>query len=152
MFGLFKSKPKPEIFSAEELARLKAAIQQAETYTSGEIRLVIERHTNSYDVLDRAAMVFKRLKMHETAERNAVLIYMAYEERLYAILGDKGIHEKVTQGFWNQLKQDMYSHFSRGKLCDGLCEAILTCGRSLKEHFPHQSDDKNELSDEIIML
>jgi uncharacterized membrane protein len=152
MFGLFKSKPSPPLFSQEELDRLKKAIQEAESFTSGEIRVVVERRTKGYDVLDRAAMVFNRLKMYETAERNAVLIYMAYGERLYAILGDKGIHEKVTQDFWNQLKQDMLSHFKEGKLCDGLCEAILTCGRSLQAHFPHQSDDKNELSDDIVML
>ncbi len=152
MFGLFKSKPEPSIFSQEELARLKAAIQAAEQFTSGEIRLVVERRTNGYDVLDRAALVFKRLKMHETAERNAVLIYMAYGERLFAILGDKGIHEKVTQDFWNQLKHTMHGQFSQGKLCDGLCEAILTCGQSLQTHFPRQSNDNNELSDDVVML
>ena len=136
----------------EELDRLKTAIQTAEMYTSGEIRLVIERRTNGYDVMDRAAMTFSKLKMHNTAERNAVLIYMAYGERQYAILGDKGIHEKVTQEFWNTLKQEMHAHFSQGRLCDGLCEAILACGRSLQSHFPRKADDKNELADEVVML
>ncbi len=152
MFSFFKSKPAASVFTTEELGRIKSAIQAAELFTSGEIRLVVERRTNGYDVLDRAAMVFKKLKMHETAERNAVLIYMAYGERLYAILGDKGIHEKVTQEFWNTLKQDMHRHFSQGQLCDGLCEAIMTCGRSLQEHFPRQTDDKNELPDEVVIL
>lgn len=152
MFGLFKSKQPTSPFNAEELDQLKSAIAEAELFTSGEIRLVVERRTDGYDVLDRAAMAFKKLKMHETAERNAVLIYMAYGERLYAILGDKGIHEKVTQDFWNQLKQDMHHHFTQGKLCDGLCEAILKCGRSLQEHFPRRMDDKNELPDEVVIL
>jgi uncharacterized membrane protein len=152
MFGLFKSTKEAPVFTQDELDRLKAAIQSAEQFTSGEIRLVIERRTNGYDVMDRAAMIFSKLKMKHTAERNAVLIYMAYGERQYAILGDKGIHEKVSQDFWNSLKQEMYAHFSQGKLCDGLCEAILACGKSLKAHFPHQADDKNELPDEVVML
>lgn len=152
MFGLFKSKQPASPFSPEELQRLKGAIAEAESFTSGEIRLVVERRTNGYDVLDRAAMAFKKLKMHETAERNAVLIYMAYGERLYAIIGDKGIHEKVTQDFWNALKKDMHAQFSQGKLCDGLCEAILTCGHALQTHFPRQSDDRNELPDDVVIL
>jgi len=34
-------------------------------------------------------------------------------------------------------------------VADGLCEGILMAGKALQEFFPHQSDDVNELSDEI---
>jgi uncharacterized membrane protein len=39
--------------------------------------------------------------------------------------------------------------FKKDNLTQGLVEGILSSGQKLKEHFPYQSDDKNELSDDI---
>ena len=39
--------------------------------------------------------------------------------------------------------------FQDGRIADGLCEGILMSGRALQEFFPYQSDDVNELKDEI---
>ena len=82
---------------------MTAAIQQAEKNTSGEIRIHIENHT-SMDVLDRAAQVFAELKMHKTLLRNGILIYIALQDHRLAILGDAGIHSKVPENYWNDIK------------------------------------------------
>lgn len=136
-------------FTNEQKARIKAAIQTAERNTSGEIRVHLENHCKTENVLDRAAQVFAMLKMHETKARNGVLIYMAVKDHKFGIIGDGGINAKVEENFWDETKEKMVKHFKQGKFTEGLVEGILCVGERLKEFFPYQKDDKNELSDDI---
>lgn len=138
-----------EQFSSEQKRKVKEAIQQAELNTSGEIRVHLENHCKTENVLDRAAQVFAQLKMHETKARNGVLIYMAVKDHRFAIIGDAGINQKVGDGFWDETKEKMLAKFKSGQLAQGLIEGILCAGEKLKAHFPYQSNDKNELSDDI---
>jgi len=124
------------------------AIKEAELNTSGEIRVHIESSCKG-DVLDRAAYLFKKLQMHKTEQRNGVLFYLAYKDHKFAILGDGGINQKVPDNFWNRIKEKMTEKFSEGKFAEGLAEGIKESGEQLKTHFPYQSNDVNELSDEI---
>ena len=87
--------------------------------------------------------------MHETAERNGVLFYLAVKDRKFAIIGDEGINQKVPLDFWDHIKSDMSRSFKEGLFTEGLCNAIKEAGKQLKAHFPYSHDDKNELSDEI---
>lgn len=135
-------------FTSEQKATIIAAIQQAEKDTSGEIRVHFENHT-SREALDRAAQVFAELKMHKTALRNGVLIYVALDDHKLAILGDAGINAKVADNFWDEIKNKMVARFKSGQICEGVTEAILAAGQQLKAFFPYQADDINELSDEI---
>lgn len=124
------------------------AIREAEKNTSGEIRVHIER-TCELDLKDRAKAIFKKLKMHNTKLENGVLIYLAVEDRKFYVLGDRGINQKVPDDFWESTKELMLSYFKKGEFKQGLIKGILKAGQQLKAHFPHQSDDINELSDEI---
>ena len=123
----------------------------AELDTSGEIRVHVENSFNG-DVLDRAAYIFKELKMHETGQRNGVLIYFAIRNRKFAIIGDVGINQKTGTGFWDDIKDVMLNHFRDGLFTEGLTEAIRMTGEQLKKHFPYQKDDVNELSDDISFI
>lgn len=125
-----------------------AAIQQAEKDTSGEIRVHIENRSK-IKVLDRAADVFAELKMHKTALRNGVLIYVALLDHQLAILGDAGINTKVPSNFWDSIKNNMVEKFKQGLITEGICEAVIAAGEQLKTYFPYQEDDVNELPDEI---
>jgi uncharacterized membrane protein len=135
-------------FSKEQQAQILASVREAEKETSGEIRVHIESKLNG-DLLDRAAWLFKKLGMHNTAERNGVLFYLAVSDRKFAILGDAGINAKVPAGFWDDISELMRKNFKEGKFTEGLSEGILMAGEHLKIHFPHRADDVNELSDEI---
>ncbi len=137
-----------ELLSKEHKARIVQAIQQAETNTSGEIRVHLESLCNG-DPCERAVYVFSHLKMHQTKDHNGVLIYLATKSRKFAIIGDSGINEKVGADFWNDTKDMMAEHFRKGEFAEGLSEAVLSVGEKLKAYFPYQSDDVNELSDEI---
>lgn len=124
------------------------AIKQAETDTSGEIRVHVENHCKG-DLMDRAATVFSVLNIHKTALRNGVLFYLAVKDRKFAILGDVGINKVVPADFWEQIKSQVKIQFSKQQFAAGLAEGIVTAGEQLQKHFPYQSDDKNELSDDI---
>jgi uncharacterized membrane protein len=137
-----------DFFSPADQLIIKAAIENAELDTSGEIRVHIENMCKA-DVLDRAAFVFRQLGMEKTALRNGVLIYFAIKHRKFAIIGDKGINSVVPQGFWDDIKNNMASSFSRNEFQTGLCTAIAAVGEHLKKYFPHRNDDVNELADDI---
>ena len=135
-------------FTKEQKEAMVAAIQQAEKDTSGEIRVHIENRSK-IKVLDRAADVFAELKMHKTALRNGVLIYVALLDHQLAILGDAGINTKVPSNFWDSIKNNMVEKFKQGLITEGICEAVIAAGEQLKTYFPHQADDVNELPDDI---
>lgn len=124
------------------------AIKQAEKNTSGEIRIHFENHCKK-EVLDRASEVFAELKMHKTEQRNGVLVYVALEDKKLAILGDAGLNIKVPENFWDEVKNNTIEKFKQGQICEGVCQAVLQAGQQLKQYFPYQKDDVNELSDEI---
>jgi len=137
-----------DLFTEEQKQTIVEAIKKAEKNTSGEIRVHIEKKCKE-DVLDHAAFMFDELDMQKTELRNGVLIYLAVEDRQLAILGDAGINLKVPKGFWDDTRDVMISHFKNGDFAKGLSEGIINAGKQLKEHYPYQSDDTNELSDDI---
>ena len=135
-------------FSKEEKEKIKEAVQKAETSTSGEIRVHIDNHCKE-DVMDRAAWWFGKLEMQKTEQRNGVLFYLAVKDHKFAILGDAGINSLTPEDFWDTIKESMLEHFQKGEFANGLSKGILLAGEALQAHFPFQSDDVNELSDEI---
>ncbi len=136
------------ILNREEDHRVVEAIKQAELNTSGEIKVHIENHCRG-KVEERSLYLFNRLKLHETAQRNGVLIYLAVKDHKFAILGDEGINNVVGADFWNDVRDLMLSHFKEGRFAEGLEEGIMRCGEKLKTYFPYQSDDINEIPDDI---
>lgn len=148
MFSLFKKK---ELFTVEENERIVSAIREAEKRTSGEIRVFIESKNPLVNPLERAALIFTRLKMEETDHRNAVLLYIATKHKELALYGDKGIHEQVGSAYWDNEVQLMLKHFRQDDLASGITDCIKHVGETLHEKFPYvPSEDKNELPDEII--
>ena len=136
------------ILNREEDQRVVEAIRQAERNTSGEIKVHIENRCKG-DVEQRSLFIFDKLKLNETQLRNGVLIYLAIKDHKFAILGDKGINDLVEDGFWNDVKDLMLSHFKEGRFAEGLEQGIMRCGEKLKAYFPYQSDDINEIPDDI---
>jgi uncharacterized membrane protein len=135
--------------SKEQQQLIVYTIEQAEKDTSGEIRVHIESKCKEENVLDRAAYLFAKLKMHTTELRNGVLIYLSVNDKKFAIIGDSGINSKVPSGFWDEIKEIMAQNFRNGNFHEGLMQGIKLTGTKLKEFFPYQKDDTNELSNEI---
>jgi uncharacterized membrane protein len=140
-----------DFFSDTEKQLIVSSIQAAEKQTSGEIRVFVESRCKYVDPLDRAAEIFAGLKMEETAARNGVLVYVAIRDRQLALLGDKGIHEKVGAEFWNKEVKLILSHFNRADYAAGIAHVVEEIGEALRTHFPYDKNgDINELPDDIV--
>jgi uncharacterized membrane protein len=136
------------LFTEQQQKQVQDAIAQAELNTSGEIRVHIDKRCKE-EPMKMAIAVFEKLGMHKTEQRNAVLFYLAIDDKKLAILGDKGINEAVPTNFWDEIRDLMVSYFKKGEFTEGLSKGIVMAGEQLKSAFPYQSDDTNELSNEI---
>ena len=139
-----------EFLTKLEHDRIVEAIREAEMKTSGEIRVLIQRGKLKSDPLVAARRKFHRLDMHKTRERNAVLIFVAPRAHKFAVIGDKAIHEKCGDVFWQQVTENMRTHFQNEKFSHALVEAIKEIGKVLAAHFPRTRANANELPDEVI--
>jgi len=128
--------------------KVEKAIEEAERTTSAELRVHLEEKC-SEDPLDRASYIFEKLEMNKTEARNGVLIYVAFEDRKLAIIGDVGIHMHVAPDTWETIKERMKSDFASGHYAEGLCNAVNMAGEQLRHYFPYQHDDRNELSNSV---
>ena len=128
--------------------RIADAITDAERHTTGEICVHVTPRCRG-DVMKRAVKTFNRLHLYTTKRRNAVLIFIAYDDRKLAILGDTAIHEAVPEGFWDGEVEELTNYLKAGRPVDGLCAIIARMGERLAEYFPGERDDENELSNEV---
>ena len=139
------------IFSEKEQQLISEAVELAERFTSGEIRICVEK-TCSEPVLDRAVNYFKKLGMDKTTQRNGVLIYIATQDHQFAIIGDSGINKQVPHDFWNTTKESMLSYFKNGDLVGGIVSGVKLAGEQLQTYFPYLDGDVNELPDNISYM
>ncbi len=137
-----------DFLTQEEELDIVQAILEAEKKTSGEIRVHIEAHTR-LDHFERAKEVFHLLKMDNTKDENGVIIYVAVNDRKFAIYGDRGIDKVVPTNFWDTTRDTIETHFKKGNYKQGLIDGILRAGKELETHFPWYHGNENELSDEI---
>lgn len=128
--------------------KIEEAIAEAERNTSAELRVHLEEKC-SEEPLDRACFIFEKLEMHKTDARNGVLIYVAFNDRKMAIVGDAGINAHLEPNTWENIKDQMTIDFSKGNYEIGLCAAILTIGEQLKQFFPYHHEDQNELPNSV---
>lgn len=143
------SSNKAPFFTAEQQKQVVNAIAAAEKMTSGELKVFVEENCPG-DVIGRAMAVFDELEMHQTRLRNGVLFYLAHEDHKFAVIGDKGIHEKVPDNFWETTREHLREHFIKGAFAEGFVQGILEAGEQLKKHFPNSGNKDNELPDEIV--
>jgi uncharacterized membrane protein len=139
-----------EFLSKLEHDRIVQAIRDVESKTSGEIRVYVQRGKLNVDPLIVAQKKFQRLGMHKTRERNAVLIFVAPRAHKFAVVGDKAIHEKCGEQFWEHVVSGMRKHFQNKKFSSAIVEGIEEIGKLLAAHFPRTSASTNELPDQII--
>lgn len=132
-----------------DLDRVEAAIRSAERRTSGQIRVAVARFYFWGSVRRAADAAFARLRMNRTRRRNAVLLFVAPRLRRFAVIGDAGIHERVSDAFWGQISDALQADFRGGDSTAGLLHAVDTIGDRLAEHFPPDPSGDNELPDRV---
>jgi uncharacterized membrane protein len=116
--------------------RIKQAIQQAEHRTSGEICVSVA--PLFWGSVEKAAdKAFDRMGIARTKDRNGVLLFVVPSRRKFVVLGDRGIHERVGQDFWDTVAAAMSDKFRESRFTDGLVQAIEVIGERLAAHFPY---------------
>ncbi|RZL48491.1 MAG: TPM domain-containing protein [Pedobacter sp.] len=139
------------LFTTKEQELIANAIAEAEKTTSGEIRISIDKHCHG-SAFERATEYFSELGMDKTAQHNGVLIYLAYEDHKFAIIGDRGINKVVPEDFWETTQVAMKAHFLSGNLADGIIAGVALAGEKLALFFPYQNGDVNELPNDIVYM
>ena len=137
--------------SDKEQEKIKLSIEWAEKATSGEVRVCIESVCEK-DAYERAIECFFDLEMQNTKLKNGVLVYVALDAHKFAIIGDTGINKLVTDDFWDSTRSLMLEKFKAGEVAEGISVGIIEAGKQLKKYFPYQSDDLNELPDDITFI
>ncbi|MCK4519609.1 MAG: TPM domain-containing protein [Candidatus Omnitrophica bacterium] len=137
-----------KFFTKEEDAQIIQAIQKAEKATSGELRIHLTKQIKK-DPMREAIRIFKLLGMQKTKQRNGCLILIGLKNKKVVVIGDKGINDVVGDNFWDDVVGVMVENFKKGDYAPGLTQGILMIGEKLKQYFPYETDDVNELSDEI---
>ncbi len=148
--GLFPFNKKKDFFTPEQQQRMVQAIQNAEKNTSGEVRVFVESKCRYVDPVDRAKEIFFSLKMENTKDRNAVLLYLALDDHQLALFADEGIYQRCGAEFWNHEVKKIIAAFTKDDYTGGICLVVEDIGEALKQQFPYDTGDKNELPDEII--
>lgn len=148
--ALFPFSKKKEFFTQDQQQQMVEAIKAAEKNTSGEVRVFVESKCDFVDPVDRAKELFFSLKMDQTRDRNAVLFYLAMDDRQLALFADEGIYKKAGAKYWNDQVKRIINAFTKEDYTGGICTVISNIGAALQSEFPYESDDKNELPDEII--
>jgi uncharacterized membrane protein len=140
---------RPRLVHGIDLDRIEAAIRSAEQRTSGQIRVAVARFYFWGSIRRAADAAFVRLRMNRTRRRNAVLLFVAPRLHRYAVIGDAGIHERVSDAFWGQISDALQVDFRGGDLTAGLLHAVDTIADRLAEHFPPDPLGDNELPDRV---
>jgi uncharacterized membrane protein len=139
--------------SREEIEKIKEKISEIEKTTSGEIVVSLKYKRNFLDKkktpFELAKKEFVRAKISETQNSTGVLIFILISEKQFYILPDNNIIRKVEKDFFQKLADEMSDKFRTNKFLEGLIECIEKIGEVFKMNFPVQSDNKNELPDDI---
>lgn len=141
--------------SDDDLLRISHRIKAVEKTTAGEICVSVKEHISFLNrkstIRDLAEKEFSNLGLNKTRDNTAVLIFILLEKRLFYILADSGINKKVKENTWDIIKDKMQEMFLDGDFSIGILYGIEKIGEILSEHFPIKPDDKNEISDRVIL-
>ncbi len=113
-------------------------------------RLATTQNEMQEEVFQRALEVFHSSNVSKTKDRTGIMIYVSLLERRVEVMADNGIASVVAENYWDRIVSDLIAHIKAGEIVKGLCVAITECGTELIEKFPIASDDKNEITDELI--
>lgn len=99
-----------------------------------------------------AAAAFQHNRLRNTQDSTGILIYISLYEHRVKVLGDDGISAKLTHTEWEHICNTIIDGFKEKQYTNSIVEGINLSGKLLAEHFPIKEDDKDELSNELIII
>jgi putative membrane protein len=108
-------------------------------------RLLIPDPEEIAAVHREALRVFAEHGLHETRQRNGVLILVSVYEHRVEILADRGIAEKIEPDHWKAHVAHILKAIAQGRAADGLCETVQRIAEQIAKLFPPEPDGSNQL-------
>lgn len=145
-------------FPKPVMQRIEQAIAQSEQTHAGEIRFAVELNLPLMDILrnksgqQRAVEVFSQLQVWDTEQNNGVLIYLLLADHDFEILADRGVHRHIGTAGWARISHDMEVLFRQGQFEAGVLHGIAQIGSILRQHYPADNNNKNELPDAPVII
>ena len=136
------------LLTEANLDAIAAAVERAESTTSGEIHVHIQRNLLPLEQMrKRALRCFHELGVDQTSDRSGVLLFVVLKKKKFEIVADTGINAKVQPETWREIADEMTTTIHREGFEKGVCRTIERIGNVLTQHFPRSSDTRNELPD-----
>jgi hypothetical protein len=146
------------IFPRARLDAIRRVIGQQERRHSGQLRFAVEGGLPLWNLLrgqgarERAVEWFSALRIWDTEHNNGVLVYLLLADSQVEIVADRGIHAKVGDAAWEAICGEMQHCFAQRRFEQGVILGITSISDLLAKHFPPVSANRNELSDEPLVL
>ena len=94
---------------------------------------------------------FLEHKLHHTAGRTGVLIFVSEAERYVEILVDEGISRHLDDSDWGTIVSDFVRRVALGHTAEGFTACIDACAEVLAQHIP-KTQTRNQLPNRLVML
>jgi len=146
------------VFPPATLAAIAEAITAGERTHRGEVRLIVEKALPLSDAWSgtsnrqRAIALFADYGIWDTDDHCGVLIYVNLAEHKVDIVADRGIDRRIEASTWQAVCDTLTQGFGRGDFHGATLAAIGHVNALLRQHFPTDGDQRNELPDQPVML
>lgn len=145
-------------FPAPVQEAIRQTIADGEQGHRGEVRFVVEGDWPLGDVIagksvrERALEVFGMTRVWDTEANTGVLIYVLLCEHKVEILADRGLNTVAGAETWAEVCQALTAAFREGRYEAGAVQAVRSVTELLRQHFPSDGHNPNELPDTPIIL
>ncbi len=116
------------------------------------LRLFTPSKDMTIQVNRRALNEFYNKRVHHTQRSTGILIFVSLDEHRALVIGDDLISEKLNSEDWQEVVQLLLNGIKSKKMAQGFLDAIERAGELLKNNFPAEKNNANELENHLIIL
>jgi uncharacterized membrane protein len=145
-------------FPARSMHAIEAAILDTEQQHAGELRFAVEGALDLPELLrgmtarERALEVFGNLRVWDTEYNNGVLIYLLLADHDVEIIADRGIHQRIVAGEWENVCRAMEALLRQGQYEAAVLQGVALVGTLLQQHYPAAGKQRNELDNRPVVV
>ena len=145
-------------FPTATMHTIESAILNTEQHHAGELRFAVEGALDLPELLrgvtarERALEVFSSLRVWDTEHNNGVLIYLLLADRDVEIMADRGIHQRITTGEWDNVCRTMESLLRHDQYEAAVLQGVALVGALLQQHYPATGQPRNELDNRPVVV
>jgi uncharacterized membrane protein len=148
-----------KFFPKKVLGEIAVLVKRCEQQHSAQVVVAIEARLNLIKILRgvgpfaRAQEVFSKQRVWDTEHNNGVLVYLLLADKTVVILSDRGVQKLAGSDLLaKKAAQIISENFSRQNITAGVGSALEHISGFLAKYYPPNKDNKDELSDEVVIV